>query len=174
MNHSLLKYQKPLIIGWIITTLTILGYHAIRFNQFFEPAYSNFSPITVSVDVNQRKLDAYKLSEAQKNQIYKHIHNLITKITTATEATDRPFSKTSASIAAKVTPTLPVLSGILQTQTVQGDSISYAILDGRQTKTRERISGFTIRKIGPEGVVVTRDGQRWFIPLPAIPFSYQQ
>jgi len=174
MNLSLLKYQKPFIIGWVITTLTIIGYHGIRLNQLFEPAYSNLSPITVTVDVNQRKLDAHNLSEAQKNQTYKHIHNLITKIAAATKVADSTFSEKGASMIEKVMPTLPVLSGILQTQTIQGDSISYAILDGRQTKIRERIRDFTIRKIGPEGVVVVRDGQRWFIPLPAIPFSYQQ
>ena len=69
---------------------------------------------------------------------------------------------------------LPVLSGILQNTDIHGRAFALAIIDGHRLKTSDKIRGFKVQKISNDGVVVARDGRKWFLSAPRVPYTRVQ
>jgi len=66
---------------------------------------------------------------------------------------------------------LPRLAGILRATTLE-DGMQYrAIIEGRSLGKNDSVNGFTVKKITPGGVTLTRVGNKWFIPAPQVDFS---
>ncbi len=82
---------------------------------------------------------------------------------------DDPESPKSAAAVS-----LPRLSGILRTANLQGQEQFLALFEGHVYSLRERLHGLVIEKISAEGVLLSRDGRRWFIPAPEVYFSIQR
>ncbi len=69
---------------------------------------------------------------------------------------------------------LPRLSGILRTATRHGQEEFSALFEGKVHSPGDRLQGFVLEKISAEGVVLSREGRRRFIPAPEVYFSIQR
>jgi hypothetical protein len=66
---------------------------------------------------------------------------------------------------------LPILSGILRNTDIHGRSYASVVIDGHRLKENDRIRGFKIQKIKEDGVVITDNGQTWFLSVPNVAYS---
>jgi len=80
----------------------------------------------------------------------------------------------SSDVNKKAQPTeiqLPILSGILRNTDIHGRAYATAVIDGHRLKENDKVQGFKIQKILEGGVVVTSNGQRWFLSAPNVAYS---
>lgn len=63
---------------------------------------------------------------------------------------------------------LPPLSGIVKTLDMLGTPRFSAFIDGRRVGVKDRINGFDLVYIGEDGVILSRNGVQWFVPVPVV------
>jgi hypothetical protein len=67
---------------------------------------------------------------------------------------------------------LPILSGILRSTDIHGNSSAFAIIDGKRFKENDRVKGFRIQKIQDDGVVISREERKWILEAPDVQYSH--
>jgi hypothetical protein len=69
---------------------------------------------------------------------------------------------------------LPSLTGVMRTSDVQGNLRAIALIGGKRLGEQDIVQGFRVQKITPNGVVLTKQGAKWFVPVPEVHFSRNQ
>jgi hypothetical protein len=178
LNIALTKisgsWQRLTLGGWIIAALFLIAYNSSRLMVLLSP------PITArSMEV---KLASQKWWQLQDKISHGSKENLeamdldMAFLGTSTNAggikpksPDISSAKVDNGQQTKIQ--LPILSGILHNTDIHGRASALAIIDGHRLKESDKIQGFKIQKIKDDGVVVTRNGQRWFLSAPNVPYN---
>ena len=168
------SWQRLTIGGWILAALLLIAYNGSKLMALLSPPITGRS---MEVKLASQKWQQLQDKISQDSEAYLEAIDLDMALLGTFTNSDRIKSRPPDNSSAKADseqPTkikLPTLSGILHNTDIHGREFAIAIIDGRRLKESDSILGFKIRKIKDDGVVVTSNGQRWFLKAPKVPYN---
>ncbi|MFZ0726553.1 MAG: hypothetical protein WAM61_12250 [Desulfobacterales bacterium] len=69
---------------------------------------------------------------------------------------------------------LPKLAGVIRCRGIRGNVEAMAVIENRRYKEGEWVREFRIETIEEKGIVLTKEGQRWFLKAPDVFFSFNR
>lgn len=162
---------------WILAALLIGGYSSSKLMDLFSPTLPGLSR-----EVKSARQKLNQINESASLYMEKGINNLHLK-----EIFERftlsPKKQKKRTIIQKKRPkpikkeekvVLPKIAGILQEIKISGETRYKVVIDGKCLNEYDRVNNFTVKKITPEGVTLTRGNKKWFIPTPKVSFSFDR
>jgi hypothetical protein len=159
--------RSTVIVAVLLAATGLLAYVGYAMLAFFEPPLSVPSH---EVSTAHRKL----LELAQADAVAAPVRSAALDRMFAASAADTGTAPKATSPLVPEEPELPVLSGISKSLNVRGEVRYRAILNGRAVVERDRIDGYTVRRISDAGVLLARDSQTINLPLPEVFYSHSQ
>ncbi len=158
--------------GWMLAALIVIAYNGASVSTLFSPPIVGLSQDARLASQKwlrlENKMTAHEKRAAAPADLEKIVARYSPKISRATVKTPAPTASAAKKAAAPVIP--PVLTGVIEVMDRQGVRQLTAVMEGRRWVEKERIRGFSIKKITLDGVELTRNGRNWFIPAPKVYF----
>jgi hypothetical protein len=178
LNTALTKisgsWQRLTFGGWILMAFLLIGYNSSKLAVILSPPITGRSMEVKLASQKWRQLQDKLSRDSRENKEEIDLDLVLLGISKPTE-NHKPELKNISSAeldsGQQTKIQLPILSGILHNTDVHGRVSSRAIIDGQRLKESDKIQGFKIQEIADDGVAVTRNGQRWFLRAPNVPYS---
>ena len=158
--------------GWILAALIVIAYNGASISTLFSPPIVGLSKDARLASQKWLRLENKMTTRAKRSVAPVDLNQVVArytpKISPATIKTAAPTADVAKKTATPVVP--PVLTGIIEVMDRQGARRLTALMEGRRGVEKERIRGFSIKKITLDGVELTRNGHKWFIPAPKVYF----
>ena len=172
--HLFGNLRRVCINGWVLLGLCLLGVNGFALMAFSSPSVPGRSPEVKEVLQKWYRLHGLPMV-ASVTDIGGNFPELAPTLPpphgqAATHTPERPEDGSDV-LPADWLAELPRLTGIIETADVHGHLTALAVLDGKKLALRDEFQGFTVEKISPDGVVLSRDGERWTLPGPEIRYS---
>ena len=166
--------KKVCINAWVLLGLFLLGVNGFALMAFSSPTVAGRSPEVKEALQKWHRLEGRPLSASVTDVLGDFSEEAprrpVPDIQKSTRATALP-EPGPAVLPADRLAELPRLTGIIETADVHGHLTALAVLDGKKLALRDEFQGFTLEKISPDGVVLSRGGERWTLPGPEISYS---
>lgn len=166
--------KKACINGWVLLGLFLLGVNGFSLMAFSSPTVPGRSPEVKEVLQKRHRLEDRPLVASVTDVIGDFSEEAPSRPApdsqTIVRAPERPEPGPEVLPADRLAE-LPRLTGIIETADVHGHLTALAVIDGKKLALRDEFQGFTVEKISPDGVVLSRGGARWTLPGPEIRYS---
>ncbi len=164
---------------WVIAAAILAVINALGFLSLEGQALEGYSPVIKSLQVNLARLDS--ALSIQKSLDFSDSE--IQRLLKAYELKAQPAAEMTASSNGAASPdkteiskqpALPDLNGILQEVDPNGNLRYAAILNGKAFRRNDQVMDFMVKKISPQGVLLSRAGKTWFVRRPDVYYSNDQ
>jgi len=165
--------QRLCIGGWVLAALALIGLNGFGYLALESKPLQGSSVALRSLRQNLARLDGVWTNDLLNALDRESVDALLVSVV-APLGTEGPVSEGASPQASAEKMVLPKLTGILQMADPNG-SLSYmAVLDGRVCRPNDQIMAFWVGRITKDGVLLYRDGKKWFIESPAPYYSSDQ
>lgn len=178
MTMSSLKISgsRPrLVFGcWLLAALLLAGYNGSKLMGLLSMPVSGQSVQVRLASENWRQLQDILSLTAKEMADDIDLDQAFTKLSAhfevrpagAADIVTDPVSETKTA-----EDRLPKLAGVIRCRGIGGTVEAMAVIEGRRYKEDDRVRGFRIKTIDEKGIVLTKEGQRWFLKAPDVFFS---
>jgi hypothetical protein len=166
--------KRACISGWILAAFLLLGVNGFALFSLFNPPLVGRSQETRLASQKFHRLEnslAVIQKEAVDNIDLQPIAARFSPdLSVVTKQLPDSRVLTSESEAASE-GRLPILSGIMKISDAHGNHRLFALIEGKRLMENDRVGDFTVQKITDAGVVLSKNGETWFVPAPEVHFS---
>jgi hypothetical protein len=160
------NYKHFLIAAFILAGITVVVVNAYLMANFLERPLAkrseNLQRIILKWEQFMKTTDSVSRDLADGTSLENALDHPEPTLQPKDQAANQPISS------------LPVLTGVLQVLDVNKSPGFIAIMEGKRLKKHDQIKDFTIADITAKGVVLSKNGQTWFVPTPNVFFSLQR
>ncbi len=161
------------MIAWLLATVILWG---IGLGKLAELDYRPMIHNSSSVNMLRLKLNQLDQLASKRNHLSAGLGDLskasasMPQLSTKIESHGSNEAQAKPAIPAPSSPLFRI-SGIIRATTDPGRHFYSALIEGKLYSPKERISDFLIENISSSGIMISGQGQRWFIPAPDVYYS---
>jgi len=170
-----------MIIGlWVLAALLVLWFNAAVMTSLLDQPLAGLSPqaretITkwqrLEIQISSRLKEALNSQEVDTILAAMDIKRKVKAVFPVTKPKSKPVPAKKFMPAKKKKVVLPELTGIVAIYDGEGRTHYLAVVDGKAREEKSRIDEFLLERIDTAGVLLTREGESWFIAAPRVAYS---
>lgn len=157
-----------------MVALVVLGYNGFKVMSFLNPSLLGPSNL---VKVARQKWQQFdKALPHAAHEVYDSIDLdlMLAHLTPESFKSKQKDQITPPKKEKEAQVRLPKLTGVLSVSDIRGNIRSLAVIGGKRLAEQDRVDEFTVQKITKRGVVLTKNGRRWFLPAPEVRYTLEQ
>lgn len=171
---------KRFVIGlWVLAALLILWYNGSAMTSLLDQPLTGLSPEARETITKWQRLEmrvAERLKDIVNPQEMEKImaaidFKKIKAILPIKKDAPIPVPVKKSQKVVKKEVVLPSLSGILAIHDAEGKTQHLAVVDGKAQEVESVVNGFFIKRIDANGVLLTQEGETWFVSAPKVEFT---
>lgn len=172
MVSAILNHKKLFIGGWIVGALIMLGYNVSILKNMLAPHPIAKPGLVMTATQKSDQLYSLSMENIETSRYTRKLKRFIANFErTKSIETNTETKVQDTSVVEEIR--LPKLSGILHIMNAQDTPQNFAVINGQKLREKDRIQGFTIHRITPKGVMLTKAGKQWFLKASEINYSIE-
>jgi hypothetical protein len=173
MRITIRDKQRSFIGAWVLASLLMLGHNGLNLADLLDQPLLGYSQEVKGIRRQWKLLEqlgALTIREAKAvaDVDLDRVFSRFEPVSILTGGDAEPAAKEEKEPSG---PILPTLTGILSVSDLEGHVRWIAVVDGKRYREGDQVQGFTIQKIGEEGVYLTKWGTHWFVLAPEAEFT---
>lgn len=173
-RQKILSRKNLAVAGWLLAALLLLAGLGAELMALVSAPAAAESPELRTARRNLRELEAATAGTSRPDGETPKLDRVLIGADGTPAAAVASGGAMAAESLEEEVYILPRLAGIVRIQNADGRVRYRAMLDGRDLGERERVDGFTVQRISPEGVVLAKAGRQWPLPAPDAALTVRQ